>query len=190
MFEIFTLIYIAIAVAGGVLMQRLRRRTGLWWGLGFLALIIPIFSIWAIIIPEVRGSTGEMRQALLRWVDVIERIDGVSRRDALDSTATIIRVMMSDLTLLVIVTIAMGVTPTAPMRDARRRTPCPHCAEMILPAAKICPHCRQPLAEGWTAPKMPPVELPPKLQGESEADYQARIGRLGYRVLSSDSGHA
>lgn len=26
------------------------------------------------------------------------------------------------------------------------RVPCPHCAEAILPAAKLCPHCRTPLA--------------------------------------------
>lgn len=25
------------------------------------------------------------------------------------------------------------------------RVPCPHCAESILPAAKLCPHCRTPL---------------------------------------------
>lgn len=27
-----------------------------------------------------------------------------------------------------------------------RRVPCPHCAEMILPAAKICPFCKSELS--------------------------------------------
>ena len=30
------------------------------------------------------------------------------------------------------------------------RSPCPHCAEQILRAAKICPHCRSPLDPGWS----------------------------------------
>ena len=29
------------------------------------------------------------------------------------------------------------------------RLPCPFCAEKILPAAKVCPHCQRDLAEGW-----------------------------------------
>jgi uncharacterized OB-fold protein len=28
------------------------------------------------------------------------------------------------------------------LEDAERRVPCPHCAEKILPAAKICPFCK------------------------------------------------
>lgn len=27
------------------------------------------------------------------------------------------------------------------------RVPCPHCAELILPAAKICPYCKSQLTE-------------------------------------------
>lgn len=65
---------------------------------------------------------------------------------------------------------------------AEGRTSCPHCAELILPAAKICPHCRQPLEEGWAAQNPQVGDLPPKFHGESEADYVARMRRLGYRV--------
>ncbi len=32
---------------------------------------------------------------------------------------------------------------------AQARRPCPKCAEKILPSAKLCPHCRTELAEGW-----------------------------------------
>jgi len=28
------------------------------------------------------------------------------------------------------------------------RVPCPHCAELIMPAAKKCPYCRSDLARG------------------------------------------
>ena len=35
-----------------------------------------------------------------------------------------------------------------PLRQASERTrrPCPHCAELILPQANICPFCTQPIA--------------------------------------------
>lgn len=38
-------------------------------------------------------------------------------------------------------------TGAAVVREARAegRVPCPHCAEFILPAAKICPYCRSPI---------------------------------------------
>ena len=35
--------------------------------------------------------------------------------------------------------------------DAKRRLPCPLCAEAILPTAKVCPHCRNELPTDWTA---------------------------------------
>jgi hypothetical protein len=31
------------------------------------------------------------------------------------------------------------------------RVPCPYCAEAILPAAKVCPHCRRDLPETFAA---------------------------------------
>lgn len=31
--------------------------------------------------------------------------------------------------------------------DRRPRQPCPHCAEMILPQAKVCPFCKSSLTE-------------------------------------------
>jgi len=37
-----------------------------------------------------------------------------------------------------------------PKTTIEPRAPCPHCAEQILPAAKICPHCRSPLDPGWS----------------------------------------
>ncbi len=33
-------------------------------------------------------------------------------------------------------------------REASRR-PCPKCAELILPAAAVCPQCRSELPAGW-----------------------------------------
>lgn len=36
-------------------------------------------------------------------------------------------------------------------RRANRR-PCPHCAEMVLPAAKVCAHCTRDLPEPPSAP--------------------------------------
>jgi hypothetical protein len=31
------------------------------------------------------------------------------------------------------------------------RAPCPQCAEQILPAARICPHCHSTLDSGWSS---------------------------------------
>jgi len=31
------------------------------------------------------------------------------------------------------------------------RVPCPYCAEAILPAAKVCPHCRRDLPDSFTS---------------------------------------
>lgn len=36
-------------------------------------------------------------------------------------------------------------------QQATSRVPCPFCAEAILPAAKVCPHCRRDLPESFTA---------------------------------------
>jgi hypothetical protein len=30
------------------------------------------------------------------------------------------------------------------------RKPCPFCAESILPAARVCPHCREKLRQDWS----------------------------------------
>lgn len=32
-------------------------------------------------------------------------------------------------------------------RRAGGRVPCPHCAEMILPQARLCPNCRSTIAK-------------------------------------------
>jgi hypothetical protein len=44
--------------------------------------------------------------------------------------------------------IALCLSSTA---EAQGRVPCPQCAEMILPAASVCPHCHSRLkaVEGW-----------------------------------------
>jgi hypothetical protein len=35
-------------------------------------------------------------------------------------------------------------------RQLAARRPCPQCAEAILPAAKVCPHCRHDLRKDWS----------------------------------------
>jgi T4 superinfection immunity protein len=40
------------------------------------------------------------------------------------------------------------------------RVPCPYCAEAILPAAKVCPHCRKDLPESFTAARTAGVRDP------------------------------
>lgn len=43
--------------------------------------------------------------------------------------------------------IVLCLSPTA---KAQGRRPCPYCAEMILPAATVCPHCHKEMkAAGW-----------------------------------------
>jgi len=38
-----------------------------------------------------------------------------------------------------------GINASSIAHDNRERVACPHCAEMIVPAAKLCPHCKTPL---------------------------------------------
>lgn len=46
---------------------------------------------------------------------------------------------------------------------AAGRAPCPHCAEPIMRAASVCPHCNRGLDTGWAEPKAPPPKAaPPK----------------------------
>jgi len=40
-----------------------------------------------------------------------------------------------------------GVNDSVVARPSTGRVPCPYCAEMILPAAKICPFCKSDLAQ-------------------------------------------
>ncbi len=50
--------------------------------------------------------------------------------------------------LFLIAIVHVLVIPRSTKAEAARarasgRVPCPHCAEMVLPAAKVCPHCRR-----------------------------------------------
>src|SRR5262245_8092141 len=42
-----------------------------------------------------------------------------------------------------------------------KRKPCPACAESILPAATLCPHCRTELAACWADERLTEEGLPP-----------------------------
>ncbi len=39
--------------------------------------------------------------------------------------------------------------------DGQRRVPCPHCAELILPAATVCHFCSRELPAGWAPAQEP-----------------------------------
>ena len=45
-----------------------------------------------------------------------------------------------------------------PLENPNERLPCPYCAEMIRPAASICPFCKGSLSGG--VPPLPPDRLP------------------------------
>ena len=42
---------------------------------------------------------------------------------------------------------------SSPSAEAEGRRPCPHCAELVLPAAKVCPHCQRDLHDLGSASK-------------------------------------
>lgn len=48
--------------------------------------------------------------------------------------------------------ILAAVLPGVDIKDEQpKRVPCPQCADEILPAARICPHCRSTLEPGWSS---------------------------------------
>lgn len=58
-------------------------------------------------------------------------------------------------------------SPRLAPQPADQRRPCPFCAEMILPAARLCPHCRSDLtteqARTLIAAAAPAIAAPPVL---------------------------
>ena len=38
-----------------------------------------------------------------------------------------------------------GINTSVLVKNSHGRIPCPHCAELIMPAAKICPFCKSDL---------------------------------------------
>lgn len=69
---------------------------------------------------------------------------------------------------------------------AEGRLPCPSCAEPILPAATLCPHCRSTLPAGWAAraagplgPDGFPAAAPARRFGETEQAYRDRLRAAG-----------
>jgi hypothetical protein len=52
----------------------------------------------------------------------------------------------------VLIVTTIGVILLARRRDlvAGKRVPCPHCAELIMPQAKVCRFCGRDLFPGWS----------------------------------------
>jgi len=78
---------------------------------------------------------------------------------------------------------AAVMSPTADAYDRKmrqqNRVPCPHCAEYIPQAAKLCPQCRSELEEGWSKPKPPartsqPSQTKPPQKREPSLDKPKR----------------
>jgi len=78
---------------------------------------------------------------------------------------------------------AAVMSPTADAYDRKmrqqNRVPCPHCAEYIPKAAKLCPQCRSELEEGWSKPKPPartsqPSQTKPPQKREPSLDKPKR----------------
>jgi len=42
----------------------------------------------------------------------------------------------------------------SPQAPGEERLPCPHCAEPILTAARVCHFCRRALPAGWSNPDL------------------------------------
>lgn len=49
----------------------------------------------------------------------------------------------------VILLFALAAPKVSEAQSNPARAPCPHCAEQILRAARVCPHCRSTLDPGW-----------------------------------------
>jgi hypothetical protein len=85
------------------------------------------------------------------------------------------------LSLLISPLLSLIVLLVLPSPEQRTRRPCPHCAEPVLPAATVCPHCRLPLPIMESTPEMEYGFFGPEGQWGSrpkKSDLQSKIERL------------
>jgi hypothetical protein len=83
-----------------------------------------------------------------------------------------------ELRAIPVTSVADGLPIEAGMPAAQRR-PCPYCAELILPAARVCRFCSRELPEGWAGEVSAPVSEPVTVHGAFE---------VGARVKRTPSG--
>jgi len=140
---------LAPAIAAGVLAQKLRGRIGLFWGGGVAVLVFAIdFLAGAVLFATGLGSPVGL--ALSRIGYDWAAITRVSAGPALMALAIGADLMGDVLALLAGLT-AMALILTLPKVEragmgqaatvSTDLRDCPHCAEPIRPAAKVCRHC-------------------------------------------------
>jgi hypothetical protein len=63
-----------------------------------------------------------------------------------------IHIIVVGLVILIVIVKLCSISASS-RRTARRsrRLPCPTCGEALLPAARNCPSCRNPVRRGWEA---------------------------------------
>ena len=149
------------SVVIGVHAQREKGRTGAGWA----ALTFLIGVAWWLffeIALILSGSAGD--ELITAWEDLK---NSVARRGGFPLIPLLIAGVYFAVLPIVFMAIVVWTLPkkqsadlyTEPMpqpgptteKSSERRIPCPKCAEAILPAAKVCPHCRSELPVDWAS---------------------------------------
>jgi hypothetical protein len=121
----FTLVVVFMLIVASVLIGRVANqlgRSGALWG--FLSLIL--IGFWSALVAGVCDANYDFRTS---WESLVQ-------------TAGPFAYLAFGALLVFFPTIVIvGILNVLPDR-AEHRTACPYCAEKILPAAKICPFCK------------------------------------------------
>lgn len=126
----------AAAIAIGAIAQTMKNRVGAAWAaLTFTLECAGFVFVW-IVLDMAGGTIGDTPAGLWIQTDLGMKVIGIMA--ALGGGL---------LMLLVVATVPAKEKPAG----TQARRPCPHCAEAILPAATVCPHCKRDLPEAWAA---------------------------------------
>ena len=153
-FVIFGLFLGSVVI--GMIAQAIKGRTGVGWAALTFAIGVALWLVFEIAI-TLAGPEGD--RFLVQWARLRQGAEWKALLFAGASFAALPTALMA----FVVWTLperrsadsyAKPMSQPGPTleRGSESRLPCPKCAEAILPAAKVCPHCRSELPVDWASP--------------------------------------